>query len=111
MSTTHGNKTAVAGTKLAPRKFAVKHRRTNFKDPDTDQTWREGAKCAVTEDPELWFSEAAWCMQAAQQVCRGCPVMEQCRSWATETRQSFGIWGAEDFGAAVKPWHKKRATS
>ena len=30
---------------------------------------------------------------AAKAVCATCPVLAQCRSFALETREPFGIWG------------------
>ncbi|WP_181779073.1 WhiB family transcriptional regulator [Pseudonocardia pini] len=29
----------------------------------------------------------------AKQVCRGCPVIEQCRRWALAAREPYGVWG------------------
>jgi len=31
--------------------------------------------------------------QRAQDICRSCPVLDQCVSFAQTTRQPFGIWG------------------
>jgi WhiB family redox-sensing transcriptional regulator len=32
--------------------------------------------------------------QQAKQICRSCPVLGHCRSYAVNSRESFGIWGA-----------------
>ena len=29
----------------------------------------------------------------AKEVCRRCPVIEQCREFALQTREPFGVWG------------------
>lgn len=30
---------------------------------------------------------------AAKQVCRSCPAIESCRTYALDTREPYGIWG------------------
>lgn len=32
--------------------------------------------------------------KAAKAICRECPLMMDCRTYALETGQKFGIWGA-----------------
>ena len=29
----------------------------------------------------------------AKQVCRSCPVIQECRRFALESREPFGVWG------------------
>jgi WhiB family transcriptional regulator, redox-sensing transcriptional regulator len=31
---------------------------------------------------------------AAKAICRSCTLVDDCRTWALETRQPYGIWGA-----------------
>jgi WhiB family transcriptional regulator, redox-sensing transcriptional regulator len=62
--------------------------------------WRHHALCR-DEDPELFFpigttGPAAVQVEAAKVVCRACPVVEPCLSWALETGQDTGVWGATD---------------
>ncbi|MFE7118528.1 WhiB family transcriptional regulator [Streptomyces sp. NPDC057654] len=50
------------------------------------------------EEPELFFpigntTPALLQTEEAKDVCRRCPVMEQCRRWALETAEEYGIWG------------------
>ena len=61
--------------------------------------WQARGAC-VTEDTELFFHpenergprrEAR--ERAAKAVCARCPVLTQCREWALETREPFGVWG------------------
>ena len=32
--------------------------------------------------------------KAAKKICRACPMMEECFTYAIETNQRHGIWGA-----------------
>jgi len=70
--------------------------------------WRHRALCR-DEDPELFFpigtaGPAATQVEAAKVVCQRCPVVEPCLSWALETGQDAGVWGAtsEDERRALK---------
>ena len=60
--------------------------------------WRHHALCR-DEDPELFFpigtaGPAAVQVEQAKVVCRSCPVVTPCLSWAVETGQDSGVWGA-----------------
>ncbi|MEV3859142.1 WhiB family transcriptional regulator [Streptomyces sp. NPDC050095] len=62
-----------------------------------EMSWLDSAACAG-EDPELFFpiSTAGRSLEstrAAKQVCRGCPVTDECLEWAMSTGQTTGIWG------------------
>lgn len=110
MTAKKNSRSVVSGTKLAPRKKAPASRaRTAFVDPDTreNQAWRLEAAC-LDHDPDLWFSDSDHSQEYATAICFGCPVREKCLAWATDTHQSFGIWGGIDFSQTVKPWHAKR---
>jgi WhiB family transcriptional regulator, redox-sensing transcriptional regulator len=40
----------------------------------------------------------------AKQICRGCPVLTECLSWALATREPYGVWGGlspEERGALL----------
>jgi WhiB family redox-sensing transcriptional regulator len=70
--------------------------------------WRQGALCRE-EDPELFFpigttGPAAIQVTEAKAVCRRCPSVDPCLSWALETGQDAGVWGAtsEDERRALK---------
>lgn len=59
--------------------------------------WRFEAAC-LTQDPELFFplgdsGPAVDQVDKAKAVCRACPVMQECLSWALDTGQDFGVWG------------------
>jgi WhiB family redox-sensing transcriptional regulator len=60
--------------------------------------WRHHALCR-DEDPELFFpigtaGPAAVHVEEAKVVCRRCPVVTDCLTWALETGQDAGVWGA-----------------
>lgn len=59
--------------------------------------WRHHAACR-DEDPELFFpigidARATMQLNEAKAVCSGCPVMDQCLSWALESGQDSGVLG------------------
>lgn len=60
-------------------------------------SWHENAVC-LTEDPELFFpvgtdGSARWQAEEAKTVCRRCPVVAPCLTWALENRVEHGVWG------------------
>ena len=59
--------------------------------------WRARAACR-TEEPDLFFpvgssGPALVQLAEAKSVCRRCPVVVQCRTWALTTGQDTGVWG------------------
>ncbi|ARF83378.1 WhiB family transcriptional regulator [Kitasatospora aureofaciens] len=70
--------------------------------------WRRRAVCAE-EDPELFFpigntGPALLQIEEARSVCRRCPVMEECLTWALTAGEDAGVWGgmSEDERRAMK---------
>jgi len=70
--------------------------------------WRHRAICR-DEDPELFFpvgnsGPALLQIAEAKAVCQRCPVTSECLTWALETGQDAGVWGAmsEDERRALK---------
>jgi WhiB family redox-sensing transcriptional regulator len=64
----------------------------------TPMDWRHRAICR-DEDPELFFpvgnsGPALLQIAEAKAVCQRCPVTSECLSWALETGQDAGVWGA-----------------
>ncbi|WP_229686907.1 WhiB family transcriptional regulator [Longimycelium tulufanense] len=62
--------------------------------------WRSEAAC-VGVDPELFFPVGEgplieWQVAEAKAVCRGCPVIVECRAWALQVGEDFGVWGGLD---------------
>lgn len=63
------------------------------------------------EDPDLFFpigstGPALVQTDEAKEVCRGCPVREQCLEWAMENGQDSGVWGG--LGEAERRALKRR---
>lgn len=59
--------------------------------------WRDRAACRGV-DPELFFPIGRDDVErpeidAAKQICEGCPVHDECLAYALRTRQPEGIWG------------------
>lgn len=55
-------------------------------------TWRSQAACRGSETA-LWFAEDQGEVKAAVAVCKGCPVREECLTWAIENGERFGVLG------------------
>ncbi|MGW6969874.1 WhiB family transcriptional regulator [Streptomyces zaomyceticus] len=79
-------------------------------------SWRAQAACQEV-DPDLFFpvgSGAPALIQAeeAKEICRGCPVREECLRWAMDdSRQVTGVWGGlrEDERQSLKRRTRRRA--
>jgi WhiB family redox-sensing transcriptional regulator len=61
--------------------------------------WRQSSAC-LGEDPELFFpigtsGPALRQAEEAKNICRQCPVVAQCLTWALETGVDHGVWGAQ----------------
>lgn len=71
-----------------------------------DGSWRAQALCDPENtpgvDPSWWFQptqggsdEQHAAAFEAKRICRECPVITECRDYATVTRQPYGIWAGE----------------
>jgi WhiB family transcriptional regulator, redox-sensing transcriptional regulator len=70
--------------------------------------WSSRAACLAAE-PELFFPVGATGaalddISAAKAVCGGCCVLEECRTYALNTRQPFGVWGGLDEQERRERW-------
>lgn len=69
--------------------------------PAESADWRQHSACR-NEDPDLWFplgTTGPFIAQTeqAKDICNTrCPVVNQCLSYALESRQMFGVWGGLD---------------
>ncbi|MFG2356847.1 WhiB family transcriptional regulator [Streptomyces sp. NPDC048521] len=68
-----------------------------YRDPLAGADWQARSACGG-EDPELFFpigetGPSLLQIEEAKAVCRRCPVVEPCRRWAMESRETHGIWG------------------
>ena len=57
--------------------------------------WREAAACFEVRDEVDFFpdNQDLGAIVRAKAVCAGCPVSDECLTWAVETNQTEGIWG------------------
>ena len=74
----------------------------------TVRDWRHRAGCRE-EKPELFFpvgtsGPALLQIAEAKTVCRRCPVVSECLTWALEGGHDAGVWGgmSEDERRALK---------
>ncbi|HEY6686932.1 MAG TPA: WhiB family transcriptional regulator [Propionibacteriaceae bacterium] len=51
----------------------------------------------VPRKHHLWLSEHIKERALAVRLCRGCPVLRECREAATAHRERFGVWGGKVF--------------
>jgi WhiB family redox-sensing transcriptional regulator len=81
--------------------------------------WRKRAACK-DEDPELFFpvgvdGPALLQIAEAKAVCRRCPVVNECLTWALTMGEDDGVWGAmtPDERRKLRRWDRthRRAAS
>ncbi|AKU18105.1 WhiB family transcriptional regulator [Luteipulveratus mongoliensis] len=67
--------------------------------PELPQIVADNASCK-TRDPDLWFPvrrvRRELVVQYAATICAGCPVLDECREWAINAPDQYGIWGGLD---------------
>ena len=68
--------------------------------PDLGDDWRDHAACRDS-DAELFFpagstGSAIGEIEAAKAICRSCPALTSCLTFALETNQEAGVWGGTD---------------
>lgn len=57
--------------------------------------WADQAACQ-NADPEAFFVETGDSVttEKAKNICRRCPVVDDCLEYALKERITFGVWGA-----------------
>lgn len=60
--------------------------------PGATGHWTEESLCAQT-DPELFFPRKGESPRLAKEICRSCPVIEECLAYALDHDIEFGVWG------------------
>jgi hypothetical protein len=65
------------------------------------------AHCSDPTTSALWLSEDEPERAEAVRLCRGCPVIQPCRTAATANNETFGVFGGKDF--TRRPGKKKAA--
>lgn len=64
---------------------------------DDDEWMEEAANCLGSGD--LFFSKRAADEEAAQDLCRSCPVRAECLDYATRIRPMAGMWAGRLAGS------------
>ena len=57
-----------------------------------DTEWMARGNCR-DEPPSRFFPSDGAGVDAARQVCAGCPVKEECLEYALRNRVDHGVWG------------------
>lgn len=62
--------------------------------------WQDNAACIGT-DPDAFFptehgQERSARIINAKKLCSGCPVQNECLTYALEAGEAFGVWGGLD---------------
>lgn len=59
--------------------------------------WPTLAACRDAPDPDIFFpvDRTRAATRAAKAICRPCPVLAECRSWAM-AKEAYGVWGGLD---------------
>jgi WhiB family redox-sensing transcriptional regulator len=76
-----------------------RHRPVNPRPLLEDWTWQQHGSCQNLPT-EIFFPEDGTRRhrsaneQRAKRICRGCPVVAECREHAVNIQEPFGIWGA-----------------
>ena len=56
------------------------------------QSWRDQAACNGA-DTRLFYPEDGGSVRKAMAFCAVCPVVTECRQWALEFPEVWGVWG------------------
>lgn len=65
-----------------------------FTDPTTPITWRDEAACRESPGVDFFpFPEDVEAISRVKEICAVCPVIEDCLTYALQTRQADGVWG------------------
>lgn len=57
-----------------------------------DVSWMPDGLCTQS-DPDEWYPDKGGSTYQAKQICRRCPVRQQCLDYALTTQQGHGVWG------------------
>lgn len=67
--------------------------------PPEPDDWHRDAACRDTSSPNDWFPDQPGARSPAGaraiNVCKECPVQQQCADYAAEANERYGIWGGQ----------------
>lgn len=78
---------------------------------DQPATWMPFAACAFVPVEVFFPGARGGDGREARGVCRACPVLAQCREYATVERIPDGIWGGEGAGRRIRECQRRAAES
>ncbi len=70
--------------------FTLLDTKFRYRNPTGD--WSDQAACRGM-DINIFFPGQGQDVREAKAVCRACPVREDCKRYAYENREMFGVWG------------------
>lgn len=92
MSTFHSRHASDRSTTTNPKDGGFTVSTTTLPIPRAREHWHQDALCAQT-DPEAFFPEKGGTTRDAKQICRRCPVQQECLATALAHREHHGVWG------------------
>jgi WhiB family redox-sensing transcriptional regulator len=73
---------------------------------DAHESWFDDAACRGRSD--LFFTFDPTKIAQAKAICAECPVRPECRAFALDTRQEYGVWGGMDETQRMRMLRRKR---
>lgn len=61
-------------------------------NPDRREAWQQRALCAQVGG-DLWHPERGGSTKEAKGICADCPVRLECKQYALDNDERYGIWG------------------
>jgi WhiB family redox-sensing transcriptional regulator len=71
--------------------------------------WMADGKCREMP-PTFFFPSDGLGVQAAQRICAGCPVAEECLEYALVHRIDHGVWGGRSERERRRILRRRRST-
>lgn len=69
--------------------------------------WQSQGACRHY-DPELFQPNSEIDAAVPKAICRHCPVMMECRGWALEKHEVYGVWGGLSESERASVWAGRR---
>lgn len=81
---------------------------TAFADIHVD--WRTAALCREV-DPEIFYPPPGLQPREAKAICGRCPALDDCRAFALDTGEVWGVWGGMSEAERAKVRNPKGAAA
>ncbi len=64
----------------------------------SDKPWIDRAKCNIQKvEANLFFPSTTEGAIVACEYCQDCPVKKECKQYAIDNKEVYGVWGGVDF--------------